>query len=176
MKIALIQQSAGPDKRANVERGLAALARAARAGATVVSFAELGFEIFHPQRPAAANPLDLAETVPGPTTDAFSKAAREFGVVVVINLYERDGGRAFDCSPAGGNAVTHLAGPYVKVADVCGNVTQTVACDDDLDLGQGPGTDCAGRMPTSSGSTRARPGTATSRRSRRTATTRPRFA
>ena len=99
MKIALIQQSAGFDKRVNVDRGLTALARAARSGATVVSFAELGFEVFHPQRPAASNPLDLAETVPGPMTDAFCKAAKEFGVVVVLNLYERDGRRAFDCSP-----------------------------------------------------------------------------
>jgi len=32
----------------------------------------------------------------------------------------------FDCSPAGGTAVTHLAGPYVKVADVCGQVTESI--------------------------------------------------
>jgi beta-ureidopropionase len=37
--------------------------------------------------------------VPGPTTDAFSRKARELGVVVVLNLYERDGHRGFDCSP-----------------------------------------------------------------------------
>jgi N-carbamoylputrescine amidase len=37
--------------------------------------------------------------VPGPTTDRFARAAREFGVVVVLNLYEQEGDRAFDCSP-----------------------------------------------------------------------------
>jgi predicted amidohydrolase len=99
VKIALIQQFAGSDKRANVQRGLAALEQAARSGASVVSFAELAFEPFHPQRPASADPLQLAETVPGPTTDAFCRAAKQFGVVVVMNLYERDGRRAFDCSP-----------------------------------------------------------------------------
>ena len=52
MKIALVQQSAGPDKDANVARGLAALGEAARAGAEVVVFPELAFERFHPQRPA----------------------------------------------------------------------------------------------------------------------------
>jgi N-carbamoylputrescine amidase len=72
---------------------------AARAGATLVAFAELAFERFHPQRPASAEPWHLAETVPGPLTDAFSRKARELGVVVVLNLYERDGARAFDCSP-----------------------------------------------------------------------------
>jgi beta-ureidopropionase len=82
-----------------VERGLEAVARAARAGAQVVAFAELAFEQFHPQHPADETPLHLAETVPGPMTDRFARAARELGVVVVLNLYERDGDRAYDCSP-----------------------------------------------------------------------------
>src|SRR5262249_58313189 len=41
----------------------------------------------------------LAEPVPGPTTDAFAAAARQHGVVVVLNLFERDGDRTYDCSP-----------------------------------------------------------------------------
>ncbi|MGH8430867.1 MAG: nitrilase-related carbon-nitrogen hydrolase, partial [Solimonas sp.] len=69
MKIALVQQSLGPDKDANVARGLAALAEAARAGAEVVVFPELAFEPFHPQRPADAEPWRLAEPVPGPMTE-----------------------------------------------------------------------------------------------------------
>lgn len=99
MKIALVQQAATPDKPENVARGLRALEAAARGGATVVAFAELAFEPFHPQRPAIGTPLALAEPVPGPVTDRFAKAARELGLVVVLNLYERDGDRAFDCSP-----------------------------------------------------------------------------
>ena len=99
MRIALVQQHATPDKPANVARGLEALERAARDGAELVAYAELAFERFHPQQPASGNPLSLAETVPGPITDIFAKKARELGVVVVLNLYERDGERAFDCSP-----------------------------------------------------------------------------
>ncbi|HVL66984.1 MAG TPA: nitrilase-related carbon-nitrogen hydrolase [Vicinamibacterales bacterium] len=99
MKIALVQQRASADKEENVARGLAALERAARDGAELVAFAELAFERFHPQRPASGDPLALAETIPGPTTDAFSRKARELGVVVVLNLYEREGERAFDASP-----------------------------------------------------------------------------
>jgi N-carbamoylputrescine amidase len=37
--------------------------------------------------------------VPGPTTDLVARKARELGIVVVFNLYEREGERAFDCSP-----------------------------------------------------------------------------
>jgi N-carbamoylputrescine amidase len=99
MKIALVQQRATDSKEANVERGLAALERAAARGARMVGFAELAFEPFWPQRPADRVPLDLAEPVPGPVTEAFARRAAQLGVVVVLNLYERAGGRAYDSSP-----------------------------------------------------------------------------
>ena len=100
MRIALIQQHAGPDPGENLRRGLASAERAAAGGARLVAFAELAFAPFHPRRPACgAPPLDLAESVPGPTTEAFAALARRLGVVVVANLYERDGDRAFDSSP-----------------------------------------------------------------------------
>src|SRR5205823_3930913 len=65
----------------------------------VVAFAELAFEPFYPQVPADARSLDRAEPVPGPIADAFAAKAREFGVVCILNLFEREGDRAFDCSP-----------------------------------------------------------------------------
>jgi predicted amidohydrolase len=99
MRIALVQQQASTDKAANVSRGLDAVERAARAGARLVCFAELGFERFHPQRPAAADPSHLAEEIPGPTTDAFCERAKALGVVIVLNLYERSGDSQFDTSP-----------------------------------------------------------------------------
>jgi beta-ureidopropionase len=99
MHIALVQQHATPIKADNVRRGLRALEAAARAGARVVAFAELAFEPFYPQTPAGPEAREHAEPVPGPTTDLFSAKARELGVVVILNLFERDGDRTFDCSP-----------------------------------------------------------------------------
>jgi len=99
LRIALVQQHAGRDKAANVERGLDALGRAAAAGARLVAFAELAFEPFYPQRPAEAGVAALAEPIPGPTTEAFAARAAELGVVVVLNLFERDGDRTYDTSP-----------------------------------------------------------------------------
>jgi predicted amidohydrolase len=99
VKIALVQQAVSSDKDRNLTRGLEALTAAARAGAELVAFPELAFEPFHPQRPASGTPWLFAEPVPGPTTDRIARAARELGVVVIFNLYERDGERAFDCSP-----------------------------------------------------------------------------
>lgn len=99
MKIALIQQAAGPDRAANLARGLDALDRAADAGADLAAFAELAFDPFHPQRRPEGDPLDLAEPVPGPLTDALADRAAARGIVVVANLLEADGGRTFDASP-----------------------------------------------------------------------------
>lgn len=99
MKIALIQQHASHDKAENIRRGLEAIDAAASRGAGLAVFAELAFERFHPQQPAGADHLRLAEPVPGPLTDAFAERARRHGIVIVLNLYERDGTRAYDCSP-----------------------------------------------------------------------------
>ena len=99
MKVALIQQRAGADKSKNVARGLKELEAAADRGAQLVCFAELAFEPFHPQKPATPDALSKAEPVPGPTTDTFCAAAARHGVVVVLNLLERDGERTYDCSP-----------------------------------------------------------------------------
>lgn len=99
MKIALVQQSATSDRAANRQRALAALRRAAGQGADVVCFAELAFDPFYPQRPATPEVLDLAEPVPGPTTEAFATAATELGVAVVLNVFESAEGKTFDASP-----------------------------------------------------------------------------
>jgi N-carbamoylputrescine amidase len=79
--------------------GLAAFERAAADGADLVCFAELAFERFHPQDRAGSGFRDLAQPVPGPITEAFAAKARELDVVVVLNLFERDGDRCYDTSP-----------------------------------------------------------------------------
>ena len=99
LSIALVQQSATQNLAENVKKGLAAARRAAASGAKVVCFSELAFTPFYPQNPAADGVIDLAEEIPGPLTEVFSSLARELGVVMVLNLFERDGDRTFDSSP-----------------------------------------------------------------------------
>jgi predicted amidohydrolase len=99
MKLALVQQHATRDKGDNVRRGLAALDAAAAAGAQLVCFAELAFEWFYPQKPAGSDRRSLAEPLDGPTVNAFRAKAREHGVVVVMNFFERDGLETYDSSP-----------------------------------------------------------------------------
>ncbi len=99
VRIALMQLSATADLAGNVTRGLQMLEEAAASGAKVAVFPELSFTPFYPQHRAGPEVLKLAEPIPGPTTEAFSHAARRFDIVVVFNLFERDGDQAYDTSP-----------------------------------------------------------------------------
>jgi predicted amidohydrolase len=99
MKLALIQHHVTDDLAANVDRAVAAVRRAAADGANLVAFPELAFTPFYPQTPPAGDVRMLAEPVPGPITERFQSLARELGVVIVLNLFERDGDTAYDCSP-----------------------------------------------------------------------------
>jgi N-carbamoylputrescine amidase len=99
MKISLVQQHATTDRDANLESGVAAVKEAARAGAKIICFAELAFDPFYPQEKASAKHLEQAEPIPGPTTEIFTGLARELNVVLVLNIFERDGERTFDSSP-----------------------------------------------------------------------------
>lgn len=99
MRIALIQQHATSDLTGNLSRAIDATRRAAGQGANLVMFAELAFTPFYPQRPADGNVKALAEPIPGPTTDTFSVLARELGIVIIPNLFERDGDATYDTSP-----------------------------------------------------------------------------
>jgi len=97
--MALVQQRATEDRQTNRSRGLQALETAAAKGAQLVCFAELAFDPFYPQVPATPEPLALAEPVPGATTEEFARRAQELGLVLVLNVFERDGERTYDTSP-----------------------------------------------------------------------------
>ena len=99
MKLALVQQHARPDLGDNLIRAIEATRRAAGEGAELVAFPELAFTPFYPQTPPTGDVRLLAEPVPGPTTERFQALAQELGVVIVLNVFEREGDATYDCSP-----------------------------------------------------------------------------
>ena len=99
MKLALIQQIAENDVTANINKAVNSVKKVAENGANIICFAELAFTPFYPQKPVGEHKIKLAATIPGPTTDVFSKLAKEYGVVIILNLYEKDGGNFYDSSP-----------------------------------------------------------------------------
>jgi N-carbamoylputrescine amidase len=99
VRIALAQIAATPDPLHNLERALWAMDRAADAGAGLVAFPELAVTRFFPQWERFAGARELAEPIPGPTTDRIARKATEHHLVTVFNLYEAAGGQYFDSSP-----------------------------------------------------------------------------
>ena len=98
-RIALIQQSATPDSAANLKKGLSNAKEAIQNGAQIIVFPELAFTRFFPQKRLSGDRMAHAELIPGPTTNIFGDLAAKHGVVFVLNLYERDGAKAYDSSP-----------------------------------------------------------------------------
>ena len=88
MKVALIQQTCGPDVERNKEKQAAALRQAARHGAELAVLQELHNSLYFCQTESTDN-FDLAEPIPGPSTRFYGALARELGLVIVTSLFER---------------------------------------------------------------------------------------
>lgn len=88
MKIGIIQKSCDLDTRANIDSLKAMIRNCAQQGAELVVLPELHNSLYFCQ---AEDPemFDLAEAVPGPSTDEYGALARELGVVLVLSLFER---------------------------------------------------------------------------------------
>jgi N-carbamoylputrescine amidase len=90
----------GPDKSENLARALTLAEEAVARGARLIVFPELALHPFFPQHHASTSNAELAEPIPGPTTDALAEMAKALSSVIVFNLYEvSDRGDYFDSSP-----------------------------------------------------------------------------
>ncbi|TCK75465.1 carbon-nitrogen hydrolase [Acidipila rosea] len=87
-RIGLVQMSCSPDPAANLDKAADRVREAARLGANVVCLPELFCTQYFCQREDHAL-FDLAESIPGPSTERLSAIAREEKVVVIASLFER---------------------------------------------------------------------------------------
>jgi N-carbamoylputrescine amidase len=86
--IGLVQMSCSRDPDVNLAKAVAKVEEAARAGARVVCLPELYRSQYFAQKEDVAI-FDLAETIPGPSTEAIGAAAKKHGVAVVVPLFEK---------------------------------------------------------------------------------------
>src|SRR4051812_20616382 len=86
--VGLIQMHCSADPDDNVSRAVEKVRSAAKQGAQMVCLPELFRTQYFCQREDAAL-FDLAEPIPGPTTEALSKAAKENKVVVIASVFEK---------------------------------------------------------------------------------------
>ena len=87
-RIGLIQMSCGPDPDANLDKAADKVREAAHEGANVICLPELFRAQYFCQREDTAL-FDLAEPIPGPSTERLGAIAREEKVVVIASLFER---------------------------------------------------------------------------------------
>jgi len=112
--IGLVQQAAAPDPAANLRTTLAALERAADAGAQVICTQELFRSPYFCQTEDIAL-FDLAEPIPGPSTEALAALARSRQVVIVASLFERRAAGVYHNTAVVLDADGSLAGIYRKM-------------------------------------------------------------
>ncbi len=112
--IGLVQMSCSPDPDANLGKAVAKVGEAARAGAEVVCLPELFRSQYFCQREDTAT-FDLAETVPGPSTEALGKAAAAAGVAIIAPLFEHRAPGLYHNSAAVIDADGRIVGLYRKM-------------------------------------------------------------
>ena len=87
-KIALIQMSCGVSTQDNLLKAAELVREAARAGANIVCLPELFRAQYFCQREEHAL-FDIAESIPGPSTELLGKVAAEEKIVIIASLFER---------------------------------------------------------------------------------------
>jgi N-carbamoylputrescine amidase len=113
-RVALIQMSCGPDPDANLDKAADRVREAAREGAQVICLPELFRAQYFCQREDIAL-FDLAESIPGPSTDRLTAVAREEKVVVVASLFERRAPGLYHNTAAVLESDGSIAGLYRKM-------------------------------------------------------------
>ena len=88
LKVGMVQQSCGTDIPANIEKLKGNIRKCAEQGAQLVVLQELHNSVYFCQHEEAAL-CDLAEPIPGPSTETYGALAKELGIVLVLSLYER---------------------------------------------------------------------------------------
>lgn len=88
MKIGIIQQHNTADIKQNMARIAESIKNLAKNGAELIVLQELHNSLYFCQVEDVDN-FDLAEPIPGPSTDSFSQLAKENNVVIVTSLFER---------------------------------------------------------------------------------------
>src|SRR6202163_2824878 len=104
----------GLDPQENLDRAVEKIREAAQKGAQVICLQEL-FRSQYFCREEDARLFDLAEPVPGPTTEALIRQARELHVVIVASLFERRTAGVYHNTAAVIDADGSLLGLYRKM-------------------------------------------------------------
>jgi N-carbamoylputrescine amidase len=113
-RVGLVQMSCTTDTAENLDRASVKIREAAARGAQIVCLQEL-FRSQYFCRVEDAHLFDLAESIPGPSTDVLGPLAKELGVVIVASLFERRAAGLYHNTAAVIDASGELMGIYRKM-------------------------------------------------------------
>lgn len=88
MKIGILQQRVGDNVKANMQHIAEGIEKLAKDGAQLIVLQELHNSLYFCQTENVDN-FDLAEPIPGPSTEFYGALARRLGVVIVTSLFEK---------------------------------------------------------------------------------------
>lgn len=88
LNVGLIQHACSADLESNLQASIDGIRRAAEQGAELVVLQELHRGLYFCQQ-EDVDQFDLAEPIPGPSTDRLGALARELNLVIVASLFER---------------------------------------------------------------------------------------
>jgi N-carbamoylputrescine amidase len=114
LSIGLVQRPCSLDPEENLAGAIAAIREAAARGARLICVPEL-FRSQYFCREENHDYFDLAEPIPGPSTDALGHLARELDVVIVGSIFERRAAGLYHNTAAILNADGALLGIYRKM-------------------------------------------------------------
>jgi len=112
--LGLIQTSCSANPAENLRKTLAQVERCAKAGAQIISTQELFRSQYFCQNEDHAN-FQLAESIPGPSTDAFCRLARKHKVVIIASLFEKRASGLYHNTAAIIDADGSMLGIYRKM-------------------------------------------------------------
>ncbi len=114
VRIALVQTAASNDPEKNLKKALEQVRLASAEGARIVCLEEL-YRTPYFCRVEDAKNFDLAETIPGPSTEAFSKLARSTKTVIIVPLFEKRASGIYHNTAVVIDADGRLLGKYRKM-------------------------------------------------------------
>ncbi|MEN7550275.1 carbon-nitrogen hydrolase [Rapidithrix thailandica] len=88
LKVGLVQQNCSPHREENIAKTIQGIEACVAQGAELVTLQELHTNIYFCQA-EDVNQFDLAEAIPGPSTEEFSEVARRLRIVLVTSLFEK---------------------------------------------------------------------------------------
>jgi N-carbamoylputrescine amidase len=88
VNIGLVQMSCTADKQQNLQKAITKIREAAQQGAQIICLQELFISLYFCDVEDYDN-FELAEAIPGPSTDELSKLAAELKVVIIASLFEK---------------------------------------------------------------------------------------